>query len=67
MNPGLYIQFESQPDVAMRLEGLEARASGIELVAVTYHQTDERNLAIERPTSKISPCLKVIFGFISPF
>lgn len=49
--PGLYIQFESQPDVAMRLEGLEARASGIELAAVTYHQTDEPEpKTIERAT-----------------
>jgi hypothetical protein len=49
--PGLYIQFESQPDIAMKLEGLEARASGIELLAVTYQQTDEPEpKTIERAT-----------------
>lgn len=39
--PGLYIQFESQPDVLLKLESLEARRSDIELVAVTYHHTDD--------------------------
>ena len=32
--PGLYVQFESQPGVELKLESLEDRVSGIELVAV---------------------------------
>lgn len=32
--PGLYIQFESPPDVELKLESIEDRRKGIELVAV---------------------------------
>lgn len=49
--PGLYVQFESQPGVSLALSQLESTQQGIELLAVTYSQTDEakpRN--IERAT-----------------
>lgn len=39
--PGLYVQFESQPDVPLKLSSLEDARQGIELVAVTHAQTDE--------------------------
>jgi len=49
--PGLYIQFESQPDVPLKLESLESKRSGIELVAVTHRQTDDiESRTIERAT-----------------
>ena len=48
---GLYIQFESLPDVPMKLESLESKRSRIELVAVTHQQTDEAEpQTIERAT-----------------
>lgn len=34
--PGLYIQFESPPDIGLKLESLENKKMGIELVAVQY-------------------------------
>ncbi len=40
--PGLYIQFESQPDVGLKIESLEDRRSGIEVVAVQSIVRDER-------------------------
>lgn len=39
--PGLYVQFESQPGVALKLASLEDARSGIELVAVTHSETTE--------------------------
>jgi len=39
--PGLYVQFESQPDVPLNLSSLEDARQGIELVAVTRVQTNE--------------------------
>ncbi len=39
--PGLYIRFESEPDVPLQLWSLENARQGIELVAVTHAQTDE--------------------------
>lgn len=39
--PGLYVQFESPPGIALKLESLEDRRKGIELVAVrTVEQED---------------------------
>src|SRR6266849_3595322 len=39
--PGLYVQFESTPGVELKLESLEDRRKGIELVAVqTVHSPD---------------------------
>lgn len=34
--PGLYVQFESPPDVELKLESLEDRRKGIELLTVQY-------------------------------
>lgn len=39
--PGLYIQFESQPGIPLKLASLEDARSGIELVAVTQSKTAE--------------------------
>ncbi|MBK8591405.1 MAG: hypothetical protein IPN77_20260 [Sandaracinaceae bacterium] len=39
--PGVYVQFESQPGVPLRLCSLEDARQGIELVAVAHTQTDE--------------------------
>lgn len=39
--PGLYIEFESQPGVELNLSGLENKTQKIELVAVTEVTTDE--------------------------
>ena len=38
--PGLYVQFESQPGVALNLSSLEDSRQGIELVAVTHATTE---------------------------
>jgi hypothetical protein len=40
--PGLYVQFESPPGVELKLESLEDRRSGIELVAVQWPQRPEQ-------------------------
>jgi Subtilase family len=40
-SPGLYIQFESQPNVPLLLSSLEDKSQGIELVAVSEHLTQE--------------------------
>lgn len=39
--PGLYVQFDSQPGVALELGSLEAANQGIELVAVSHSLTGE--------------------------
>ncbi len=39
--PGLYIEFESQPEIGLNLPSLENKRKRIELVAVTESQTDE--------------------------
>lgn len=39
--PGLYVQFESQPGVPLQLSSLEDARQGIELVAVSHTQTNE--------------------------
>ncbi len=49
--PGLYVHFESEPDVALNLPTLEDAAQGIELVAVTHAQTTgKRPQLVERAT-----------------
>ncbi len=49
--PGLYVQFDSQPDVPLDLMSLEDKRQGIELVAVTHAATDEPTpRTIERAT-----------------
>lgn len=39
--PGTYVQFESQPDVPLKLESLEDKRRGIEVAAVSYFNTSE--------------------------
>lgn len=49
--PGLYVQFESQPGVSLKLSSLEDARQGIELVAVIHSQTEEAEpRRIERAT-----------------
>ena len=49
--PGLYVQFESRPGVPLKLSSLEDARQGIELVAVSYAQTEEAEpRRIERAT-----------------
>ncbi|MDP3277215.1 MAG: S8 family peptidase [Deltaproteobacteria bacterium] len=49
--PGLYVQFESQPGVPLNLSSLEYARQGIELVAVSHTQTEEaKPRRIERAT-----------------
>lgn len=49
--PGLYIQFESQPGVPLQVTSLEDRLQGIEVVAVTLPTTEEpERRGIERAT-----------------
>lgn len=49
--PGLYVQFESQPDVPLQLASLEDARQGIELVAVSHAQSDEAEpRRVERAT-----------------
>ncbi|MGQ0508044.1 MAG: S8 family serine peptidase [Myxococcaceae bacterium] len=49
--PGLYVEFESQPGVPLKLSSLEDARQGIELVAVAYATTDEPEpRRIERAT-----------------
>lgn len=49
--PGIYVEFESQPDVPLQLASLEDVRQGIELVAVSHTQTDEtKPRRIERAT-----------------
>lgn len=52
--PGLYIQFESQPDVPLQLASLEDRSQKIELVAVTVSETqDQPPRRIQRATVRV--------------
>lgn len=49
--PGLYVQFESQPDVPLQVSSLEDSRQGIEVVAVSHSKTDEPEpRRIERAT-----------------
>lgn len=49
--PGIYVQFESQPDVPLKLSSLEDARQGIELVAVTHRLTaDSQPCRIELAT-----------------
>lgn len=48
--PGLYIQFESPPGTELKLESLEDRLKGIELVAVQSFQPDPKRPPVQRAT-----------------
>jgi hypothetical protein len=49
--PGLYIEFQSQPGVPLKLDSLENKRQGIELVAVTYSPTTDPEIReVERAT-----------------
>lgn len=47
--PGLYVEFDSQPGLQLKLETLEDRRKGIELVAVTQEQAPDGTVT-ERAT-----------------
>jgi hypothetical protein len=49
--PGLYIQFESLPGVPLKLESLEDKREGIELVAVRTVVLDHEQRTIQRATT----------------
>jgi len=48
--PGLYVQFESQPGVPLQLSSLEDARQGIELVAVSHATGEPEPLRVERAT-----------------
>lgn len=49
--PGIYVQFESQPDVPLQVTSLEDSRQGIEVVAVSHSNTNEpKPRRIERAT-----------------
>jgi hypothetical protein len=48
--PGLYVEFESPPGVDLKLESLEDRRRGIEMVAVRRGPADPEGLAIQFAT-----------------
>ena len=48
--PGIYIQFESPPDVELKLESLEDRRKGIELLTVQVIQREPEGPAIQLAT-----------------
>jgi hypothetical protein len=49
--PGMYVQFESQPDVRLQVASLEDSRQGIEVVAVSHSKTEEPEpRRIERAT-----------------
>jgi hypothetical protein len=49
--PGLYVQFESQPGIPLELGSFEAANQGIELVAVSHALTEEKEpRRVERAT-----------------
>ena len=48
--PGLYIQFESQPGIELKLELLEDRRKGIELVAVQTFKPEPEGEVVQRAT-----------------
>lgn len=61
--PGLYIQFESQPDIPLKLESLEDRRAGIELVAVQNIERDDRIIQVASvfiPDGKLKSFVKKI-------
>ena len=48
--PGLYVEFESPPGVDLKLESLEDRRRGIEMVAVRRGPADPEGLAVQFAT-----------------
>lgn len=52
---GLYIQFDSPEGVDLKLESLENRTSGIELVAVQRFQPDPQREPVQRATVFVPP------------
>jgi len=49
--PGLYIQFESPPGVDLKLESLENRSRGIEIVAVGRRTADPESPEVQLVTA----------------
>jgi len=48
--PGLYIQFESPPDIGLKIESLENKKLGIELVAVQFVSREPELPPLQRAT-----------------
>ena len=48
--PGLYVEFESQPDIELKLESLEARNRGIETVAVRHIRREPDDHTVQLAT-----------------
>src|SRR6478752_3547390 len=55
--PGMYVLFDSQPEFRLKLESLDARGSGIEVVSVIQHGASER-ATVFVPDGKIKYFLK---------
>jgi len=66
--PGLYVQFESQPGVELKLESLEDRVSGIELVAVQDVERGSQKVQLATvfiPDGKLKRFVKKIEDYAS--
>ena len=48
--PGIFLEFEAPPGVDLKLESLENKRSGIQLVAVTKEPSAENELPVEKAT-----------------
>src|SRR5262245_878136 len=48
--PGVYVQFDSPPGVALKVESLEDKRKGIEVVAVRTASTDPQQAPVQRAT-----------------
>ncbi|MDX2052701.1 MAG: S8 family peptidase [Polyangiaceae bacterium] len=55
--PGLYVRFDSQPNFRLKLDSLDARGAGIELVSVT-HSGDTEHATVFVPDGKIGHFIK---------
>ena len=66
--PGLYVQFESQPGLELKLESLEDRVSGIELVAVQDVERGSQKIQLATvfiPDGKLKRLVKKIEDYAS--
>jgi len=55
--PGLYVRFDSQPDFRLKLDSLDARGAGIELVSVT-RTGDIEHATVFVPDGKVGHFIK---------
>jgi hypothetical protein len=62
---GIYLQFESDPDFELKIESLEARPSGIELLSV--HRVENRTLAtVFVPEGKLDILVNKFIDYLNP-